>query len=429
MDIFLAHSLGLIWTAVATARRLVAHPGDQLLAAALLVWGNLVVTRLVLVVASHLGEPAWILGASFGLAVLLSLLRPLPLPAAGDPPATKPANRAMLIFGLSFAPMSYRMLVTGYLDLPGDASILNATGWLLGGLALYRLARLGSLGANAALALCWLGLFTGLAVAAFDLSKGILPASAGLLAGLVFFRQWRRDRRHRHAGLAALALILVAGGSAGILVPDLHWSGPPPSTKAAAPSAADDQHVYLQDFMLSEERGPVLAQGLRPAEGPFPLRNLSRFRSVRQTSARLVIPARPGVNRLRIRFSVGVLQRDKTEVEVRFNGQSVRHCQLTRRAGWVDDTLELTADPGENVIEFADVPHQEEPDWRGYLDRYPDVMLYLARANLPFEEGALEHYELSGRAEGRIMKRREIPAPGRGAYFFVFRELQVEGLR
>ena len=57
------------------------------------------------------------------------------------------------------------------------------------------------------------------------------------------------------------------------------------------------------------------------------------------------------------------------------------------------------------------------------------MTLYLVSANLPLEQGALEHFELSGRPEGRIMTRREIHPPMRGAYFFVFSKLQLEGLR
>jgi hypothetical protein len=213
------------------------------------------------------------------------------------------------------------------------------------------------------------------------------------------------------------------------LLPDLRWSGPPPPVTAATPPAPDDQRLFLQDFLSSPESGPAHTQGLRPAEGPFPLRDLPRFRSVRQAGMRIVIPPQAGVTRLRVRFSLGLLQREKTEVELLFNGRSVGQWPLTRRGGWVADVRELNALPGENVIEFADVPHQQELDWRGYLERYPDVKLHVITANIPPEEGALEHYELSGRAEGRIMTKREVSVPVRGAYYFVLRELQVEGRR
>jgi len=144
---------------------------------------------------------------------------------------------------------------------------------------------------------------------------------------------------------------------------------------------------------------------------------------------RLIIPAQVGLGHLRIRYSLGLLQRDKTEIEVFFNGRKVKQSRLSHQLGWIDDTLDLNALPGENVLEFTDIPIQQELDWRGYLERYPDVMLYLVSNNIPLEAGALEHYEFSGRPAGRIMLTRKIPTPIRGAYHFVFRLLQVEGLR
>ena len=56
MDILLAHSLGLLWMSLGAARRLTPRLADQLLAAALLGWGNLVATGLLLSLAHQLGE-------------------------------------------------------------------------------------------------------------------------------------------------------------------------------------------------------------------------------------------------------------------------------------------------------------------------------------------------------------------------------------
>jgi hypothetical protein len=428
MDLFLAHCLGLTWISVGTARRLAAHPGDQLLALALLVWGNLVGTRLVLVASGRLGEPGWILGVSLALALLLRGVRPAAPIMPATPSAAAPATGLTLAFGLTVAGMGGWMLSAGFLDQPGDAAMLNASAWLLLGLGLHRLAGRWALSARARLAICWLGLAAGVALTALDHSGCLLPAAAGMVAALVFGWHWRQDHFLRHALLGALAVILVAGGLSGVMGPDLHWSGSPAPVPTGSVLVEDERRVFHQDFVRAD-RGPALAQGLRPAEGPFPLRDLPRIRSVRQPIARLVIPARAGITRLRLHFSVGLLERDRTEIEILYNGRSLRHLRLTRRDGWLDDTVELSTGPGDNVIEFADVPHQQGPDWRGYLERYPDVKLYLARGNIPYEEGAVEHYESSGRVEGRVMDYREIPPPAHGAYFFVFRELQLEGLR
>src|SRR4051812_30122810 len=111
MDLFLAHCLGLTWISVGTARRLAAHPADQLLALALLVWGNLVVTRLVLVATDRLGEPGWILGVSLALALPLRGMRvAAPLTSAAPSVGTAPGRGLMLAFGLTVAAMGGWML-------------------------------------------------------------------------------------------------------------------------------------------------------------------------------------------------------------------------------------------------------------------------------------------------------------------------------
>lgn len=431
MDIFLAHSLGLLWLSVGTVRRLVSHPADRLLAAALLTWGNLAATRLLLGLVDRLDGAGWILGTSLALAALLwragSGLVPVPAPA--DAAAVGPGSGVALAFGLTLLPLVALRAAPVYLEQPNDPGMLNVTAWLLAGLGLYRLGRLCALGANTALMFTWLGLAAGLSMTPPGSFVALAPAAAGSLAGLVFARQWKSGRHHRHAGLGALAAILVAGLLSGKFLPDLRWSGRPPAPSASGPAAPDDRLLFVQDLVFAPAAGPAVTDGLRPAEGPFPLRDLPRFRSVRQERIRIVLPAQADLARLRVSFSLGLLQRDKTEILVLFNGRTVRQCRLIRRDGWIDATLELDARPGENILEFADVPRQQELDWRGYLERYPDVMRHVVTHNIPPEEGALDHYELSGRPEGRIMPMREIPAPVRGAYFFVFRRLELEGFR
>lgn len=427
MDLFLAHSLGLLWISVVAARRLVAHPADRLLAAGLFAWGNLTTTRLLLGLVDRLDEPGWILGTSLFLAVIP--LRPWSRSVPDAPAVTGPGTGLMVAVGLTLVPLAAFRLTPLYLEQPGDPELLNATSWLLAGLAIFRLGRLCDLGANSALVLSWAFLLASLVLAPHGSVALALPTLAGTLAGLVFARQWQRSRRLRHALLASLAALLVAGGLSGLLRPTLRWSGPPPSLDRPPPLAPDKQRLFAHDLIFDQNAGPVITTGLRPAEGPFPLRDLPRFRSVRQPALRLLIPPQPGLKRLQVRFSLGVLQRDKTEVLVRFNGQTVNSLRLTRRAGWLDETLDLPALSGENVIEFSDVLHQQELDWRGYLERYQDVRRHLVTYNIPLEEGALEHYEISGKPEGRRMSTREIPPPVHGAYYFVFRQLQVEGRR
>ena len=64
-----------------------------------------------------------------------------------------------------------------------------------------------------------------------------------------------------------------------------------------------------------------------------------------------------------------------------------------------------------------------------YLERYPDVRQHVLAQNQPLEDGAREHYELSGRAEGRTIKLVDPPAQDTYSYYFMFRSIQLEGFR
>ncbi len=431
MDLFLFHSLILIWVSIGTARHITRQAGDQVLISAVLTWSNLVATRLLLVSVDRLGDPAWLLIVSLLLATVFwwSQSRRVSLSTVSASDSEEPGTWAMLAYALTLMPLAVWMLSRVFLGQPGDPDVLKAFAWPLTGLGLYRLGRVYPLEANPSLALSWLGLVAAFVIARFDPTAHVMLATFGLVASLVFSLQWKQSRRPCHALLGMSVAFIAVGGLSGYLLPDLRWSGPHDSLAAASPPASDHHLLYFHDLILAAEAGPVATEGLRPAEGPYPLRNLPRFRSVRQPSMRLIFPAQSGVGHLHIRYSFGLLQRDKTEIEVLFNGRKVKQSRLSHQLGWIDETLDLIALPGENVLEFVDIPIQQELDWRGYLERYPDVMLYLASNNIPLEEGALEHYELSGRPEGRIMLTRKPPPPIRGAYHFVFRLLQVEGLR
>jgi hypothetical protein len=61
-----------------------------------------------------------------------------------------------------------------------------------------------------------------------------------------------------------------------------------------------------------------------------------------------------------------------------------------------------------------------------YLERYHDVRHYLLAHNLPLEEGAHEHYELSGRAEGRTVTYLPDSLRESASCTLIFRQLQLE---
>lgn len=429
MDFFLAHSLGLLWLSVWTTRRCLHHPAEQLLAAGLLVWGNFTATSLILGLVNRPEDPAWILGISLVLALILMRGWPRTVTRAIEIgiPDPAPGKWLVLLVGLTLLPLAVCLFAPPYLAQPGEPELLNPTAWVLAGLGIYRFGQRCRLPPNTSLALSWIALVTGLLTSPPGTAAPAWPAIAGAIAGLVFAKQWLQSRGPGPASFAILAALLVVGGLSGLLLPNLRWAGTPPASPPSTLPAPDDKRVFAHDLILAPKAGPVVTHGLRPVEGPFPMRGLPRFRSVRQPGLRVVIPPRSGLTRLQIRFSLGLLEREKAEVRISLNGQPIKTIPLTRRGGWRDETLDLPALSAGNVIEFMDVPHQRDLDWRSYLERYQDVYRYLVTNNIPLEEGALQHYEFNGKPEGRLMTTREITSPAHGAYFFVFRQLQVEG--
>ena len=95
MDLFLLHCVVLTWTSLGSARRLVRPAADQLLAATMLAWGNVVATSLVLSRLHRLDDPLWFLGTSAAIAGLicsvLFRVRPAPIPSVS--PVSAKASR------------------------------------------------------------------------------------------------------------------------------------------------------------------------------------------------------------------------------------------------------------------------------------------------------------------------------------------------
>ena len=152
-------------------------------------------------------------------------------------------------------------------------------------------------------------------------------------------------------------------------------------------------------------------------------------RWARQPEVRLSVLPRPQLARLRLSFSLRLHVRKMAQMELRFNGKPVQRYRLEDQTTWLNETVELTPSAVTNVIEFRDLPLAKQPDWLEYLERYPDVRLHVLSHNLPLEAGAREHYELSGKAEGRTVKLIDPPKLEPDAYYFLFRSIQVEGFR
>ena len=190
-----------------------------------------------------------------------------------------------------------------------------------------------------------------------------------------------------------------------------------------------DQSLFVSDLVLSDENKVVASDGLTPTEGPFPQWDLPYVRWARQPVVKLTLPPTPKLARVQLTFSLRLHVRPKGALEVLFNGRVVDYQRLHGSATWLDRTLELTPQPGENIVEFRDAPLKKEPDWMEYLERYPDVKRFLIAHNLPLEEGARQHYESSGRPEGRTVVLDDAPVPAANSYYFMFRTLRVEGFK
>jgi hypothetical protein len=202
-------------------------------------------------------------------------------------------------------------------------------------------------------------------------------------------------------------------------------SGPP-----QAPSLSANPHPSSGFELISAEDQPgVSCTGLLPAEGPFPQWNLPVIRWARDETVTLRVKAGPGTSTLRLGFSARLYVRRRAVLEIACNGTPVKTIAFNDPTTWQEQLIELPARAGENVIELRDRPLPPEPDWAGYLERYADVKRYVEMMRQPPFEGAREHYEQSGRAEGRIITMIRPPRPAPGTFYFMFRSLRVEEIQ
>lgn len=237
------------------------------------------------------------------------------------------------------------------------------------------------------------------------------------------------------ANIVLLILALASGGFAGVYLlghtSRLLAAAPVPSALAALPrpQPSNALSLFVTELVLTPDNPVRASDGLLPTEGPYAQWNMPYSRWMKKPVTTLTIPPTPQLARLQLSFGVCLHLRPKALLEVRFNGQVVQTYRIESRTTWLEQTLELMPQPGANVLEFRDVPPTATLDWQGYLERYPDVRKHLVTHNLQLQWGALEHYEVSGRAEGRIMDTIPTPAPENISCYFVFRKIQLEGFK
>ena len=240
MALLLAHTILLTLASYATASCLIRAVTDRVLATLLLVWANLVATSLLLSCVRQLGDPAWFFRGSLLLAFAtwwLLLRRVLPESATPPPPTDTPHRGLLVAFcvtllpvvwiGLQLAstyepnnydsltyhlpramyymgqgdlahfdtgnprqiyfPFNYNLLQLAGLiySAPVQAvNFINLAAWAAAGLALYRLCRLCTFGANAALTATWLTLMATQVLAQATATTNDLPTGVGLITAL-----------------------------------------------------------------------------------------------------------------------------------------------------------------------------------------------------------------------------------------------------
>jgi hypothetical protein len=227
--------------------------------------------------------------------------------------------------------------------------------------------------------------------------------------------------------LAFRAYDLDSGAEIGAAVIPYQPQAPEELAPLDPGQATGANSLFVTDLVLSKDSPLSPSPGLLPTEGPFPQWNLPFLRWAREPSVQIKIPAVEKLARVRLSFSARLHVRKKAALAVVWNGRLVKTYRIEGQTTWLDQTLELPAQPGENLLEFRDAPLENEPDWMDYLERYPDVKKFFLAQKMPLESSAREHYETHGRAEGRTINLIARPEPAPDGYYFMFRNIRLEG--
>ena len=297
MDIFLLECLLITWLSVGAARKLYIHLGDRLLTAALLGWGIIVATCLLLSAFHRLSDRAWFLGLSLILSFVVCVcLCQVQRQATGQPPEMRPNGWLLGMFVLILTPLACICGLLAYVYEPGNPASLtyhlprvmyylgqgtlahfdaadlrqvqlpfnhdllqlfaliheaplqslnffSILAWVLCGVAIYRLCVICGASANASLITCGLALTATGVLAQAGSTTPELPVSLAVLSAAIFVLQWHKHRAARDALLAGLSVGLAVG-----------------SDLRAMLSFA----TGLSSVVLLAWRHPGLREGLRP---------------------------------------------------------------------------------------------------------------------------------------------------------------------
>ena len=268
MTLLIVHFALLAWISQAVASRLVPGWIDRFIATAMLFWGHVVILCLLLSQIGKLGETEWFFRSSLLLGlVTVILVRRFAAPA--QPSAPEPADGkfswllAAAVIGSLFVillvnirvaaaypPNNYDSLAyhlprvmyyLGHNTLAQFESadirqvfftfnynllqlfcfvygpphtvinFLNLLSWVVAGLGVYRVSRLGGCSINASLIAAWLALMATEVLAQATTTTLDLPTVAALFAAITFGLRWRREHQARDAILAGLSAGLAGG--------------------------------------------------------------------------------------------------------------------------------------------------------------------------------------------------------------------------
>ena len=198
---------------------------------------------------------------------------------------------------------------------------------------------------------------------------------------------------------------------------------------STAPPLSNPALTFSADLVTAVGPSQIACEGLQPPEGPYPQWNLPRLRWSRVPAVTLRVPSIPDLAKIRLSLSVRTHIRPKATLEVLGNGALLKHVEFSDPNDWQAITVDVPCRPMENVIVLRDAPLPPLPDWSDYLQRYPDVRSYLERVHQPLREGAIEHYNYSGKSEGRVMHYIAPEPLPPDSYRYMYRTIRLEGLR
>lgn len=199
----------------------------------------------------------------------------------------------------------------------------------------------------------------------------------------------------------------------------------------ARQKVADDPNlIFGFDFIGKGPESNSYVSGLAPLEGPYAQWSLPSFRWAKQRSVRIAIPAHSDLKRIFLNFSARLQVRDTAELELLHNNRRVKLYHLSGKTSWLDDSVDLAAAQGENIIELRDTLAVVRPDWDAYLAKNPEAQRWVAAQGLTPEQGAEQHFERIGRKEGKSLPFKslaDIKNTPPESLFFAFRALQLVG--